>query len=714
VVYFNKRASLLSVLCCLTLLNIFAQLSFFIIHNHAAELLDNLISSSIADNIYYPAIITPLLAFIGIQCLAYVLFIIFIWFIAASCAELFRISDYVLGIFFWMMGNVLIFTLNAHFFPDSFFAGLLQYIPFNESLLWISGIVMGAATVVAYYQVFRAKKYYIFATVYFSLTCVILIIAGLNNHEAKPHYQLLIGQTRPNVILIGVDSLRPDFISYFNQQGALTPQLDQFLKTAVTFTEAYTPLARTFPAWISILTGKYPKNSHARINLDDARPVMVNDTLAKHLQNAGYETIYATDEKRFSNITADYGFDRLIGPGMGLNDFILGGLSDFPLSNLMINLPLGPILFPYNYANRAAAITYEPNTFLQLVKMGLHHRSNKPLFLAVHFCVTHWPFTWANDHQGKQASLSQRYRSSVEKADQQVGELMKILQKNGLLENSLVILLSDHGTSLGLPGDRLIDKKQYQGPQKRLSWIMLNRLSTASSNNLDIKHSYSINTTYGQGTDVLSLKQYQVLLAMKYFGKNSAFDLKPQHLAYRSSLLDIAPTVLDFLQLSPLNGIDGTSLQSRSREERFVRRGGYAPTNSRPLFLETGFSISEIETDHIEIEKVVNRTIHLYQMDPQNGRIFVKPSAAKGVLENKQRAVLLGPWILAYYPRTLRSKFIFEEHYVKSKNYILPAYYVLANIKTGEWTLGLDTAFAQKAPVQELLAQLRGFYRGEI
>ena len=60
-----------------------------------------------------------------------------------------------------------------------------------------------------------------------------------------------------------------------------------------------------------------------------------------------------TDEKRFS-ITEHYGFDRLVGPGIGVNDFILGGLAIF--LNESFNTSLGRVLFPFNYANRAAAI----------------------------------------------------------------------------------------------------------------------------------------------------------------------------------------------------------------------------------------------------------------------------------------------------------------------------------------------------------------------
>ena len=98
---------------------------------------------------------------------------------------------------------------------------------------------------------------------------------------------------------------------------------------------------------------------------------------------------------------------------------MLGSLSDFPLSNLLVNLSVGRFLFPYNYGNRAAAITYQPDKFLRLVKMGLVNHSHKPVFLAIHLCLTHWPHKWADKGRVESAYLSIQYRRSVNELDKQ-------------------------------------------------------------------------------------------------------------------------------------------------------------------------------------------------------------------------------------------------------------------------------------------------------
>src|SRR5690606_35023139 len=131
-----------------------------------------------------------------------------------------------------------------------------------------------------------------------------------------------------------------------------------------------------------------------------------------------------------------------------------------------------------NYGNRAAAVTYEPESFLRLVRQGLAGRADKPLFLSIHSCLSHWPFTWARDGLQHRSSLPGQYRNSVQGVDRQLGELMGILKNNGLLENSLVVLLSDHGTALGLPGDRIISKERYTGDPGGLRIIPALRLSS--------------------------------------------------------------------------------------------------------------------------------------------------------------------------------------------------------------------------------------------
>jgi arylsulfatase A-like enzyme len=716
--------SLTSFLIILTVLFIFAQFYLFIAHYRVSDLIDTLVGSSIILQMLHPAIILPIAGFLLLQVLAYALLIFWVGWMTRSLAAWLKLPKWmtiIIGFIFYSAACITILELNRYYFPDSLFSNIMVRIAlfqqFGRVILYTCLCLLLILTVFSFIYSFVFKQYRKTSGILL-LSLSAIFSASFYNSFSVPHFSK---HAEPNIIIIGLDSLRPDFTGFYGNQAVRTPNMNHFLEESVSFSSAYTPLARTFPAWVTILTGKYPLHHDARNNLVDPAAIVTHDTLAKHLQQAGYQTIYATDEKRFSNITKGYGFDHILGPHMGVNDFLLGGLSDFPLSNLIVNLPFGRFLFPYNYANRAATITYQPASFLQLIKSDLARLPDKPLFLSVHFCLSHWPHKWADKNHPESSYISSQYQRSVDAVDKQLGTLLSMLKKSGLLENAWVIILSDHGTSLGLRGDRIISEANYRGDKQKMKMVPPLKLSPLPHQNN--KLIYSVNTAYGQGTNVLSLTQHHVLLAFKRYGA-----ILENHQAHElASLLDIAPTLLDILGLAPMSAADGISLrgyfsQPRRCEERFLRRSNpefresrmdcfvakSAPRNDepasspRPFFIETGDSFSEIETDHIYLEKVLKHEIGIYGINPRTGLLAMNPFATQSIIKNKQLAVMQGDWILARYPVSKRNK------------KIVPPYFVLANIKSGEWTVGLETDFAKNAPVQALMERLRGFYGQEL
>ncbi len=79
---------------------------------------------------------------------------------------------------------------------------------------------------------------------------------------------------------------------------------------------------------------------------------------------------------------------------------------------------------------------------------------------------------------------------------------MEILKQNNLLDHTIFVLFSDHGITLNMPQDRLIRMANYQGDKSR-SWIKHNKAG--------------VETSWGYGNDLLSLKQNQPLLAVHIF-----------------------------------------------------------------------------------------------------------------------------------------------------------------------------------------------------
>jgi len=435
--------------------------------------------------------------------------------------------------------------------------------------------------------------------------------------------RMATGETKPpDVIVIGIDSLRADVVT--GGTGWYTPNLSGFLRDSQLLPDTTTPMARTFPSWIATLTGRHPVSTNARENLVPRRALKVDDSLQARLRAAGYRAIYATDEVRFSNIDASYGFDEVIGPRMGVSDLVLGTLNDIPLANLVANTALGAVLFPDTHANRAAAATYDPHTFIE--QLGRRLELQGPTFLAVHLTLPHWPLRWANaenDPFADDMAAPYPYLASVVAADRQFGELMSLLERRGALDDAVVVLLSDHGEGLGLTQDNLLAGKEARaaaGPMRVAMW--------------------------GHGTSVLSPHQYSVLLAFRGYGlAQRRLSHSASHGAVPASLEDVAPTVLDLLGMPADGGFDGISLAP-------VLRGRVAETAfaDRVRFTESAYTPRALARGNAEARELVAEGIDMFAVNRESGRVEARMERWPALLAAKERAAIRGDWILAAVP----------------------------------------------------------------
>jgi hypothetical protein len=427
---------------------------------------------------------------------------------------------------------------------------------------------------------------------------------------------------KPNVILIGIDSLRPDAVSGPGSV-AIAPNIDQFMIEAIRFEDTITPLARTFPAWLTVLTGLHPVSQGARENLVPRATLRFQQTLASMLGAQGYQTVYATDEVRFSNIDRSFGFDTVIGPKMGALDFVLGTVNDLPLSNVVSNTWVGRWLFPYTYMNRAAATTYRPETFVREIESGVAFE--RPTFLAVHLTLPHFPFFWAKDREGDLAEATRQpylYSNAVAGVDRQLGDLLATLERRGALQNAIVVLLSDHGEGLGLPADNML----------------FGRAARRAAPDVNV-------APWGHGNSVLSSTQYRVMFAWRAYGHARL----PGHAGHRdfpASLEDLAPTMVDLLGVHADASFDGMSLVAAMRGGTEVE----AAAENRVRFTETGVTVGFSKLGEAKVSELVEQGASGYSVDPQTGRLELKPQFMLDLMKHKERAAISRDRILAAIP----------------------------------------------------------------
>ncbi|CZI75159.1 TPA: sulfatase-like hydrolase/transferase [Legionella pneumophila subsp. pneumophila] len=564
----------------------------------------------------------------------------------------------------WSLFACAILSANAYYFPLSVFSKLFSP-PIPEFifliLLYFSLACLGLLLLNCLFYRMTARL----LSIALPISICIFLLNNYWQSSLNPNVA-----SEPNVIILGIDSLSPESVTSRNM-----PFLHQVLLDSFQFTNTISPLARTYPAWSSILTGLYPKHHLAEENLVERSRVKSQLSIVWDLNKLGYNTIYATDDRRFNSIDENFGFKKIIGPKTGVNDVMLGSYNDFPLGNLLINFRISAWLFPYNFSNRASFISYYPETFTNELKRELSLQQNSPVFLAVHFALPHWPYAWAAslpDQVENEFSLSKRdalYLRALKAVDNQFKVIFCYLKKHGYFKNSLVIILSDHGEVLYYPNSRLTSYQKYQSS-----------LTSKLAEYFKAKTATELDKSAGHGSDILSPMQYHSLLAFNVY-KDGKPLTKTNKIKTRVALFDLAPTILDFLNITKKQKMDGISLLPTVLNPN-------TPLPHRTFFIESGMYPNQDFTK----EKAIELGKKIYKVNPDTGQLELRPDELIQVNNQKLYGVISGNWILALYP---------------DDNTYIP---VILNLSTGEWIDNLQSDFAKSSPAEKLKRQLQEFY----
>lgn len=223
---------------------------------------------------------------------------------------------------------------------------------------------------------------------------------------------------RPPIILVTVDTLRADRLGAYGSRLGLTPTLDRLAQSAVRFMAAVTQVPLTLPAHTTMLTGRHPAKHGVRTN-DGYRLAPGVPTLAEALRNRGYATgafIGGAPLQSASGLAR--GFDRYD------DDFLRAA---------------GAVERPADEVVRSAAAWID------------QHRS-QPFFAWLHLFDPHSPYTPPAPFA--EAHAAAPYDGEVAYADAAIGRLFDQLQRANLLPSAAVIVVADHGESLGEHGER--------------------------------------------------------------------------------------------------------------------------------------------------------------------------------------------------------------------------------------------------------------------
>lgn len=368
-----------------------------------------------------------------------------------------------------------------------------------------------------------------------------------------------------NIILLGVDSVSPRHFHDERDFSKVMPVMHRYLTGGMVYEHAYTPLARTYPAWASILTGLYPRDSGVIFNLVEASTDVKSLSLPAVLND--YHSVYAMDERRFSMVDESWGFDEIVGPDAGVADFFVDKFRTLASVNFIHSVPWLSHLLPFVNNNRAYDDIYMPGRFSESVRKSIGRVNGKPLFFALHLCLAHYPYN-LSDFSRSDAGDSW-HKQLLGRLDLQFSDIMHSLQVSGVLDNAIVIIFSDHGESL-----RINDNEHH---------------AFADVEGFE-NHKGVWSTPSGHGSSLLRQDQTEVLLSISVFedgkiiNQGTSSDL--------ATLSDIYPTILDYV---------GKSLPSKYPEfcgalcklgVKSIDLTALRDNPDRWIFMETGLSFS--------------------------------------------------------------------------------------------------------------------------
>ncbi len=229
------------------------------------------------------------------------------------------------------------------------------------------------------------------------------------------------GNSRWNVLLITIDTLRADKLSCYGGKQVKTPNIDALARKAVLFNRAFAHNPLTLPSHANILLGTTPLYHGVHDNMN----FMIRDdflTLAEHLKDNGYRTgavigAFPLD----SRFGLDQGFDYY-------ND-------DFKKRGTPKHAP----------GERKA------ETVVQIAQKWLDDQA-APWFLWMHIWDPH--FSYAPPEPFLSQYINKPYNGEVAYVDFVLGTFFQYLTERNLMEKTLVIFTSDHGESLGDHGEK--------------------------------------------------------------------------------------------------------------------------------------------------------------------------------------------------------------------------------------------------------------------
>lgn len=306
--------------------------------------------------------------------------------------------------------------------------------------------------------------------------------------------------SRPNVLLITVDTLRPDRLGGYGHPTNRTPGIDRLAREGALFERAYCDTPWTTASMSSVMTGLYPNRHGLRLPINKLPPAAV--TMAELLHAEGFQT---------GAVIGSFPLDSVYGLDQGFevydDEFSLPmiAVGDAPIRHMESQLPEDQTAQAEFIREKWQNDAYRPDedvTDAAIRWLDTLASRWRPFLLWVHYFGPHEKLAGDRSFVEQEPEIIKAYDPDVEANDRAVGRLLDHLRAKRWLDRTLVILHSDHGQNLG--------EHDYVGHSIRLDEesvripliIRYPRLIPAGTRRRDVAHNIDILPTVLAATRV--------------------------------------------------------------------------------------------------------------------------------------------------------------------------------------------------------------------
>ncbi|WP_397382496.1 sulfatase-like hydrolase/transferase [Prosthecobacter sp.] len=395
----------------------------------------------------------------------------------------------------------------------------------------------------------------------------LFVVSGYGVNRVPDMEELAGGKKRPkNIVILGSDSLRADHLSCNGYHRLTSPNIDRIAAKGVNFERCLTPIASTLESLTSMFSSQYP-HTHGVRHMFPSRAMVDRanqeaPSLGAELKRQGYDTAVIGD-------WCACGFNEL---PMGFEKIIVSDFDNFrvymsevvflhhQILPLFFDNHVGHMLFP-KLKSFANYMTPEVVTDQVIDRIKQRAGDRQPFLLFGYYSCTHLPYKtpthyakmwtdpkydgphkhelalnvdefiggtdinekWSKLPRKEVEQITALYDGCVRMFDDSVGRVVAELEKQGLLDDTIILVTGDHGDDLFEP-----------------------------------------NCTFGHGTTFNGGDQANHVPAIFYVPGLE----KPQRHAQLSRTLDFAPTLLDLVGVPAQPRFEGASLAPLIRGEK--------------------------------------------------------------------------------------------------------------------------------------------------